>query len=135
MYAGQAEMVKRYGEATIIELTDRDGQAGAIVPEVLEEAIVDAVNLIHGYLADRYKTPLNPVPPMAEMWTCFLARWFLQPHSAPEQVLANYERTLEELKAAAAGEIKLDSEEASTLFSGTAELVGPGRIFEKMNGF
>ena len=135
MYATQADMVKRYGESDIIALTDREHLTGAIVVETLQAAIADAVNLIHGYLGKRYKLPLNPVPPLATRWTVELARWFLQPNSAPEQVKANFERAIEELKAARDGDLSLDAEEASPLFSGTAELVGPERIFEKMNGF
>lgn len=136
MYAGRAEMVERFGEAEIIQLTDRDGLTGAVDDDRLRAAVDDGVNLIHGYLADRYRLPLTPVPPLARRWTCDLARWFLQPNAAPEQVKANYQRTLEELKAAAAGEISLDSEEAgSDLFGGTAEIAGPARVFTDLKGF
>ncbi|UQZ89537.1 DUF1320 domain-containing protein [Deltaproteobacteria bacterium Smac51] len=136
MYAGREEMLERFSEAELFQLTDLDGLTGAIVESKLAAAVQDAVNLIHGYLADRYSLPLNPVPALAVRWTCDLARWFLQPHSAPEMVKANYERTLAELKATAAGEIKLDApEKASGLFSGTAEIIAPPREFSGLKGF
>lgn len=136
MYAGQAEMVERYGEGTIIQLTDRDNLTGAIVPERLTAAITDAVNLIHGYLGKRYRLPLNPVPHLAVRWTCELARWFLQPHSPPEKVKEDYLRALSELKAARDGDLTLDADEKdSGLFGGTAEIVAPKRIFRDIKGF
>lgn len=136
MYAGQADMVERFGESEMIQLTDREGRTGAIVPEVLEKAIDDSVSLIHGYLAGRYSVPLNPVPHLATRWTVDLTRWFLQPNAAPDQVKANYQRTLDELKAVAAGEITLEADDNSGLWSGAAEISAPPRMFDgKFGGY
>ena len=135
-YATLADMVERFGEAEIIQLTDRDNQTGAVDEARLSAALADGVNLIHGYLARRYALPLNPVPPLATRWACDLARWFLQPHSAPEQVKANYERTLAELREAAAGDLLLDAPGLEDgLWSAAAEIAGPSRMFGKIQGF
>ena len=133
-YATINDLVKRFGEQEIIQLTDRDNLTGAVDKFRAAAAIRDAVNLIHGYLAKRYTLPLDPAPPLVTRWTCDLARWFLQPHAAPDQVKANYERTLAELREAAAGELLLGAEEVAP-WSDKAEIAGPGRVFDRMKGF
>jgi phage gp36-like protein len=134
LYATIGDLVKRFGEQEIIQLTDRDNNTGTVDKVRAARALRDAVSLIHGYLAKRYTLPLNPVPSLATRWTCDLARWFLQPHDAPEQVKANYERTLAELREAATGELDLGADELAP-WSGAAEIVGPGRPFGNMKGF
>ena len=134
-------MVKRFGEEEIIQLTNRDNLSGEAWPQAVDNkrlyaSLRDAQNLIHGYLARRYTLPLTPVPHLAVRWSCDLARWFLQSHSAPEQVKDNYERTLAELREAATGDLVLDSEELG-FRNGAAEIVGPGQTFTNndMKGF
>jgi len=134
-YATVNDLVKRFGELEIIQLTDRDNLTGAVDKIRAAAAIRDAVNLIHGYLAKRYTVPLDPVPPLVTRWACDLARWFLQPHDAPDQVKANYERTLAELRDAAEGDLMLEGAEETPAWAGEVEIVGPGRVFGGLKGF
>jgi phage gp36-like protein len=140
-YATQADMIERFGERDLIALTNRPGSSASpptIDEARLQSALKDAEDLINGYLGKRFSLPLNPLPSLAVRWSCDLARWFLQPISAPEQVKANYERTLEELKDAAAGELSLGvPENESGSWSGAAEISAPPRIFSSshLKGF
>ena len=76
-YATKAQMVERFGEQELIELTDRDGSTGAIVDEVLDAALADAAADIDGYLGGRYPLPLAVVPRVLNRHACDLARYYL----------------------------------------------------------
>jgi phage gp36-like protein len=133
-------MIERFGERDIIQLTNRPNSGPAptgVDLERLESALKDAFDLINGYLGKRYPLPLEPIPTLAIRWSCDLARWFLQPGAAPEMVRANYERTLEELKAAASGELSLGLPDTDMggLWSGGVDFVGPKRRFKDMDEY
>jgi phage gp36-like protein len=139
-YAGLDQMIERFGERELIQLTNRPGSAGPLPAEIDQErlaaALKDAADLIDGYLGKRYRLPLNPIPTLAVRWSIDLARWFLQPGAAPEMVKANYERTLTELKEAANGDISLGlPEEDSGGWSGDVQFSGPKRIFDDLTGY
>lgn len=63
MYANKAEMILEYGEKELIELTDRaEILTGAIVDEVLDQALTGASAVIDSYVSRRYKLPLTTTP-------------------------------------------------------------------------
>ena len=137
-YAEASHMVDRFGERELIQLTVRPGvqPAAAVDGDRLGAALKDGFDLINGYLGKRYPLPLSPVPSLAVRWNCDLARWFLQPGQAPEMVKANYERTLEELRQAADGELSLGLEEGQgQAAGGDVYFAGPRRKFKDMKGY
>lgn len=136
-YATPAQMVERFGQEELIQVSNRTGYPAAeIDPVTLAAALKDGSDLIDGYLGKRYAIPLKPVPSLAVRWNCDLARWFLQPGAPPEMVKANYERTLEELQAAADGSISLGVEdEKPDGWRGDVLFDGPGRNFRDMRCF
>lgn len=82
-YATVADMVTRFGERQILELTDRD-VSGSIDTAVADQALTDASAEIDGYLAARYSLPLASVPGILVPYCCDLARLRLYPDAIPE---------------------------------------------------
>lgn len=73
MYCTQPQMVERFGEQLIIQLTDREN-LGAINEPVLAAALADAAAEIDMYLAGRYALPLSSVPLTLTRLACILTR-------------------------------------------------------------
>jgi len=73
MYCTQAQMIERFGEPLLVQLTDRDG-AGIVDSAVIDAAIADASAEIDMYLAARYELPLSTVPLTLTRLACILAR-------------------------------------------------------------
>ena len=105
-YATKAEMIARFGETEITELTDR-ADIGAIDSAVLGKALDDADALINGYLAARYTLPLVTVPAVVVGLACDIARYKLWDDQAPEEVRRRYEDALAQLKLMSQGVIVL----------------------------
>lgn len=73
MYCTQAQMVERFGEQLVTQLTDREN-LGAVNGPVLEAAMADAAAEIDMYLAGRYVLPLSSVPLTLTRLACILTR-------------------------------------------------------------
>jgi phage gp36-like protein len=70
-YITQQQLVERFGDDKLIQLTDRDTGA-SIVTDVLDDAIADAAAFIDAYISPRYALPLaqpridaSPLPRIA----------------------------------------------------------------------
>lgn len=85
MYATLADMIARFGEEPMIQLTDRLGN-GVIDETVIAQAINDASALVDGYLSGRYPVPLSPAPAILVGYTCDLARYNLFPDANLDDV-------------------------------------------------
>jgi phage gp36-like protein len=73
MYCTQAQMIERFGEALVVQLTDRE-HVGAVDGAVLDAAMADASAEIDMYLAGRYALPLSSVPLTLTRLACILTR-------------------------------------------------------------
>jgi len=83
-YCTQADLIDRYGESEIRELTDREG-LGEIDPVVVERAIADAGGEIDGYLAaGGYALPLATTPAILAAYACDIARYRLYGNAPPD---------------------------------------------------
>lgn len=77
-YATVEDLIERYGEVEIIQLTDRlSPPSEAVVPSVALAALVDASNFIDANVAAVYQVPVSPAPPVLRQLCCRLARWNL----------------------------------------------------------
>jgi len=86
MYATLADLVARFGEEQLVQLTDRNG-SGLIDETVIAQAIADASALIDGYLAaGLYTVPMSPVPDILVGYACDLARYNLFPDANLDDV-------------------------------------------------
>lgn len=139
-YATQADMTERFGEAELIEVTDRDG-TGTIGVSVLDQALADADATIDSYLqAGGYTLPLASMPPALVRIACDIARYYLYDDATNEKApwVVRHKNALAFLRAVREGKVALGAasitEGATT---GTAEIQSGGRIFgrDQGNGF
>lgn len=132
LYAVKQDMVDRFGEAPLIQATDRaDPPAGVIDDTVLNGAIADGEAEINGYLAARYALPLASVPVVLKRWTCDLAYFFLLGDNAGENVTKRYESVIKSLRLVNAGELTLgaDALAGEVPAEGGVQIEGSDRVF------
>lgn len=113
MYATRAALIDRFGEAELIQLTDRE-RLGVIDDTVLDQAIADAAHEIDSHLAGRYTLPLATVPPVLTRVACDVARYRLYDDAAPEEVRNRYKDGVRWLEALARGTVSLGMPPAET---------------------
>lgn len=104
-YATSQNMIDRFGEAELIDLTNPGGED--IDATRVSNALADADADIDGHLVGRYELPLTTVPPMLERLACDLARYFLYDEGAPEQISARYKQAMKTLENLATAKIRL----------------------------
>jgi phage gp36-like protein len=104
-YATQAQLIDRYGEAMLIDLTDRgDPPSGEIDVDVVSRALADADAAIDGYLAGRYQAPLSaPPPPAVTDLALAIAIYKLHRNVASDKIRNDYTDALKMLRDISAG--------------------------------
>ena len=122
IYAAVKDLVDRFGEAELVQLSDRDG-TGSMGTTVINRAIADATAFADGYLGRVYRLPLagcaKPVtvpgaapeyacPPVLTRMVCDLARYYLYTDLADDHEAARrYKAAQSDLAGIAAGKILL----------------------------
>jgi phage gp36-like protein len=106
-YCTQQNLIDRFGEEELIQLTDRTIPATAVDATVVAAAIGDADDTINGYLAGRYELPLASTPPVLVRNACDLARYFLFGNQVPETVEKRKNDVIRFLEQLAKGTITL----------------------------
>ena len=135
-YASYADMLGRFGDLEIAELTGSDPD-DATQPDpgqpIVETALADASELVNGYAAGRYALPLAPVPDPVRRWACVIARYYLYGNSAPERVRKDYEDAVAALKDVAKGVIILQADglvaPVGNATGAAAQSAGPKKVF------
>ncbi|MCX8016394.1 MAG: DUF1320 family protein [Rhodocyclaceae bacterium] len=105
-YATVDDLIARYGEAEVIQRTDR-ANAGVVDADVAQRALDDAAAEIDGYLAARYALPLPTVPATLVRLACAIARYRLWEDVASERVRQDYEDARRLLEAISRGAVSL----------------------------
>jgi len=105
-YATVADLVARYGEQEIIQLTDRAG-TGVIDAAVANAALADATAEIDAYLSRRWQLPLASTPALIRQLCCEIARYRLWEDQASDEVRRRYEDAVRLLRDLAAGRADL----------------------------
>lgn len=104
VYAQKQDLVDRFGEQELIQLTDRaDPPSGIISDTVLNRALADADGMIDAALATRYTLPLASVPKILARAACDIARYYLYEDMPGEVVKARYDEAAALLKDLATG--------------------------------
>ena len=111
-YCTQQDMIDRYGDEELIQLTDRS-QSNVIDTTVLTAAIDDATGTVDAYLGARYTLPLASVPAALKRICCDIARYLLHDNEAPDSVSDRYDAAIEFLQAVAKGDLDLKVGEIS----------------------
>lgn len=105
-YATQTDLVDRFGELELAQLTDR--ATGAVVDTVvLGRALADADAEIDSYLATRYTLPLASTPVVLTRLACDMTRYRLYDDGMPDTVRQRYEDAVSLLKRMAKGDVLL----------------------------
>lgn len=135
-YATVADMVERFGEQKLAQLTDRVNKpASTIDNSVVEAALRDAVALANGYLSKLYRLPLSDVPPVLTRMTADIAFYYLNgtrvAADAPET--RNHLAAIAWLKDVAKGLVSLEAEgiAAPQLGDGSVQVNAPRRQFSR----
>ncbi len=105
-YAVLSDLVARFGETELIQLTDRVGD-GIVDAAVVDQALADAGAVIDGYLAGRYLLPLASVPPILVSYACDLARSRMYHDAVPEVVAKRADEAVKFLAMLSQGKINL----------------------------
>lgn len=105
-YATQADLVERFGETEIIQLSDRD-RTGAIDSAVVTAKLADADAEIDAYLATRFTLPLASVSTVLKRVACDVARYHLFDDRVTDDVRRRYEDALKFLQAVAKGTVSI----------------------------
>lgn len=139
MYATKQDMIDRYSERELIELTDRaEPYTDAIVDTVLDKALADAGIEIDSYIARKYDLPLASTPPMLNRHACTIAWYILHRGRHPDEVRDQYKDALSWLKDVADGRVELDvAGSRPDSAPADARVEGPDKTFSRdtLEGF
>lgn len=134
-YASQQNLIDRFGEDELIQLTDRQS-LGVIDATVINRALADADALINGYLVGRYTLPLaTPVPNVLERLACDIARYSLYEFKPTETVEIRYRDALELLRDVSKGraELGLDNTDNQPASKSLAEISSTAPVWRREN--
>jgi phage gp36-like protein len=106
MYCSIDDMVNRFDLDELIQLTDQNG-VGVIDNTVVDAALLDASNLIDGYIAGRYTLPLSHIPAVLTKICADIARYNLYDNAVSDVVEKNYKAALDFLMNVGKGTLKL----------------------------
>lgn len=131
-YATQQDLIDRFGERELIELTDRAEPAtGAIDVTVVGKALTDADHEINARVAPRYAVPLSPAPDIIVRRAADIARYFLHGNRATDQVGDAYAAAIAFLKDVAAGRAALGIPVAAAASGGSVQFNESGKVFSR----
>lgn len=123
MYCTQAQLVARYSERMLIDISDRgDTPTGEVDAALIDRAIADADALIDGYLKVRYALPLAAVPSLVTDLSLAIAIYKAHAHVAAEKIKDDYKDALRTLGEISRGLIQLDVAGIEPAPSGAAEV-------------
>ncbi len=135
-YATRQEMIDRFGEDELIQLTDRaNPPAGVIDNNVLDAALADADAEIDGYLQARYSLPLASVPLSIKRLARDIARYYLYDDGVPAVVAERYKEATRTLERISSGVVQLglDASGDTTQPSTTPETVSGTPVFTEQS--
>ncbi|MES9873152.1 MAG: phage protein Gp36 family protein [Candidatus Sedimenticola sp. 6PFRAG7] len=131
-YCSQQDLVERYGETELVQLTDKTG-SGEIDAQIVANAIADADSEIDDRLGSRYKTPIRPVTRSLVRVACDIARYYLYDDHATEHVAERYKNAVKFLDGVASGKISIgiDAAGARPESNNSAQMVSGGNVFNR----
>lgn len=110
-YTTHQEMTRLFGNAMLIDLTDRQEQATGVVDwDIVDQAIADADALIDGSLKPRYILPLAETPALIAALSRQITIYKLHLHAPSEKIDQDYKDALSALEDIREGRVQLDLE-------------------------
>ena len=142
-YATVQDMINRYPNRDLVQLTNEDPTATTVNNAPITQALADASAEIDGYIEGRFTLPLIDPPAVLNRLTTDIAMYRMQslrPLHDLEDARKRYEDAVAMLAKVGAGELTLglsaDGQEPP--IAGVVESVqGPNRVFtrKKMRGY
>jgi len=130
-YATPDDLVSRYGEQEIIEISTPAGQPmDAVNTAAVTTAIGDASDMIDSFLRKRYVTPVAAPPQVLTQSCCAIARYLLCQAggtTSAEKVKDAYQAAQSWLRKVQDGSVTLDGELLPNTSSNWAEFQGRER--------
>lgn len=106
-YATLDLLIARYGERTLIQLTDlADEPTGEIVEAVVDRELVNTDAVINGFLK-LYQLPLADTPPLLADLAQQIAIYKLHTFDVPVKIADDYKAAMATLRQIADGTVKL----------------------------
>lgn len=129
-YCTRQQLIDRYGETEIKQLTDRANLC-VIDDVVLNQAIADADAEIDGYLREKHTLPITVISNTLELIASEITRFYLYDKSATDEVRNRYEHAIATLKSYVAGKTDLGlPDDTVANASGGVAFVKTDRIFD-----
>ncbi|MGB3165636.1 MAG: DUF1320 domain-containing protein [Alteraurantiacibacter sp.] len=120
-YATLAQLIERFGERMLVQLTDRGEVATGTVDEALVTGVLAATDAtIDGYLATRYKLPLAQMPPQLLDLALAIAIYKLHPSEPDPKIGKDYDGAMKALAQISSGVIRLPAEGVEPASGGSA---------------
>lgn len=120
-YATQAMLVKRFGERTLVTLTDRgDVPTGQIDADLVAQELANTDAVINGYVGNRYRLPLDPTPELVTDLALSIAIYKLHVYAPDPKVKDDYDQAIRTLGHIADGKVKLDAAGVEPASSGAS---------------
>jgi len=114
-YTEPQALVDAFGEAELVELTDRaTPRANEVDFVVAQQACDRATAEINAALAGRYSLPLQTVPELLRYLALDLARFYLYDREPPKIVQARFDAARETLRELGTGRKHLGADAAGT---------------------
>jgi phage gp36-like protein len=114
-YANKQDMIERFGEAELIENSNKGQAATSIKDSSLNLALSDADAEINAYLAVRYVLPLANPPAILVNLACQIARYNLFGPAVTDEVRDRYRNAAAFLKNVSDGKATLGPAADSTV--------------------
>lgn len=141
-YALKQDLIDRFGEKELRELTDRVNRPPTTIDDtVVGRALADATALIDGYIAKAYALPLATVPEILVKVAADIARYYLHGKAADKDspVTTAYNQAVAWLKDVAKGLVELDDggDIPAPAGGGAIKTSAPNRVFtrDSLKGF
>lgn len=131
-YASQQDLIDRFGDTELVQLSDRAG-TGGVNAAVVAKVLTDTDAEIDAYLGGRYTLPLNPVPTVLPRVAADIARYRLWADRASDEVRARYTDAIKFLTAVSKGDVLLgaNTPAAAGSPSGSPIYDAPERVFSR----
>lgn len=109
--------IPRLVSAELLELAVSGGDTSGYTADELaavakavataEQALLDADNVINGYLAKRYTVPVTNALPALQRFACDIARYFIYEDQVTETIETRYNAAIKFLRDVAKGDVNL----------------------------
>lgn len=131
-YANAQDIIDRYGNDTLLMLTDRDGD-DQVDTQVIDQAVADATAEIDTYLAAKYSLPLPTTPSVLVRLCVDIAIYRLSSTAdmVTEEKRQRYEDATTLLRRIAKGEVSLGISQPAPSSNGAVHISTKPRRFSR----